>query len=140
MSGTFNDDAVVFVYNKMIIDKSKTINLVKYPISSISKTIDTLFWWNNTDIDRTKINKDLMINFACLSDTDFVNSYLEIAQQRKMDTQTYVDFLTETYKIIKKNNKLPDNDRWIVNYVSKKTDWDDNVNMPIKKWCKWLLI
>ena len=133
------NDAVTFVYNKMLvinIDSGK----MNYPNFRVSNLIYKLLWWDNPLIDQQKINKDIIIQFACLSESDFLNSYIDIAQQRIMDTHDYIEFLTETYKIIKKNNKLPDADKWIIKYVSKKTDWEANSNIPIKQWCKWLII
>jgi hypothetical protein len=131
-------DAVTFIYNKMIITDPKTSIIINYPISRVSKLVDILLWWNNPEIEQIKIPRDLIINFACLSDSDFINSYLEVAQNRKMDMPTYLEFLTETYWIIQQTNKIPNNYEWICGYVHKKPDWENNLKMPIKKWCKWL--
>jgi hypothetical protein len=125
------NDAVVFVYNKML-SKPKY-----YPIARISKSIYTLFWWDNPSIDRQSISRDLI---AGLSRYEFISTYLEIAQQRQMDTQTYIEFLTETYKILKKNGEMPDSNEWTIRYVAKRPEWDESLKLPIKKWCKWLLI
>jgi len=127
-------DAVTFIYNKLIISDPKT-STINYPISHVSQLVDTLLWWNNLEIEQIHIPRDMIINFACLSD---INSFLEIAHNRKMDMPTYLEFLTETYKIIQKTNKIPNNDEWICGYVHKKPDWENNLKMPIKKWCKWL--
>ena len=131
------NDASIFIYNKLKIDKS-TLK-TNYRISHISKLVNTLFWWDNMNIDQNAIRHETVINFACLSGIDFLNSYMEIAQQRPMDTQTYIEFLNETYKLIKRSVNT-DNVTWMNEYINKRSKWDEHVNMPIKKWCKWLFI
>ena len=138
-NGNLND-AVIFLYNKLIIDNSKVTNISEYPISKISKVVDTILWWHNPNIRQLAIPQSTIINFACLFRIDCLISYLEIAQQREMSAIEYSEFLAETYNIMKKQPVLPENDVWIVNYGYKRNKWDDNVYMPIKKWCKWLLI
>jgi hypothetical protein len=134
------NDAVIFLYNKLIIDNSKVTNISEYPISKISKLVDTILWWHNPNITQLEIPQSTIINFACLFQIDCLISYLEIAQQREMTGIEYSEFLAETYNIIKKQPALPDNKIWIANYGYKRNKWDENVSMPIKKWCKWLLI
>ena len=137
--GVCYNDAAAFIYNKLTIDFSKSTPNVNYRISQVSKLVDTLFWWDNMNIDQSAIRREIVINFACLSRVDFLNSYLEIAHQRQMDTQPYIEFLNETYKLIKKHSDI-DNNRWMNEYVTKRSKWDECANLPIKKWCKWLLI
>jgi hypothetical protein len=142
-SGVDYSDASAFIYNKLTInDFSKSTPIVNYTISNVSKLVDTLFWWDNLNIDQSVIRRETVMNFACLSGVDFLNSYIEIAQHRDMDTQTYIEFLNETYKLIKKRNDLltVDNETWMHEYIAKRSKWDEHVNMPIKKWCKWLFI
>ena len=134
------NDAAVFIYNKLIVDASTMTNIIEYPISKISKVVDTILWWDNPNINRIYIAQDTVVNFACLFRIDCLISYLEIAQQRDMNADEYAEFLAETYNIIKKQQTLPDNDTWIANYGYKRNKWDENVSMPIKKWCKWLLL
>lgn len=134
------NDAAIFIYNKLIIDTSTVTNIVEIPIYKISKVVDTILWWNNPNIVQIAIPENTVINFACLFRIECLISYLEIAQQREMNAIEYAEFLAETYNIIKKQPTLPDNDTWIANYGYKRHKWDDNVSMPIKKWCKWLLL
>lgn len=134
------NDAVIFLYNKMIIDTSIVTNISEYPISKISKVVETILWWQNPQIDQNMISSDVIINFACLFRIDCLISYLEVAQLREMNMVEYSEFLVETYHIIRKQPALPDNRTWIANYVYKRSRWDENLKMPIKKWCKWLLI
>ena len=134
-AGVDYNDAITFVYNKLTVTKSPTM-MVNYKIAQVSKLVDTIFWWDNLNIDQTAIMRYTMINFACLSGIDFLNSYMEIAQQRPMDTNNYIEFLSETYKLIKKRG----DSKWMNDYIMKRSKWDEHVNMPIKKWCKWLLI
>lgn len=134
------NDAVIFLYNKLIIDNSKVTNISEYPISKISKLVDTILWWNNPNITQLAIPENTIINFACLFRIDCLISYLEIAQQREMNAIEYAEFLSETYNIIKKQPTLPEKNIWISNYGYKRNKWDENLRMPIKKWCKWLLI
>ena len=138
--GADYNDAAIFIYNKLTITKSPANTNCR--ISTISKLVDTLLWWDNMNIDQSLIRREMLINYACLSRIDFINSYLEIAQQRKMDSQTYIEFLNETYKLIKKHGDAMniDNDKWTNNYISKRSKWQEFLNVPIKKWCKWLLI
>ena len=131
------NDASMFIYNKLTIDFSKSTPNLNYKIASVSKLVDTLFWWDNLNVDQSAIRRETVINFACLSGIDFLNSYLEIAQQRQMDTQTYIEFLSETYKLIKRSVNT-DNATWMNEYITKRIKWDEHVNLPIKKWCKWL--
>jgi hypothetical protein len=133
------NDASMFIYNKMTIDFSKSTPIANYKISSVSKLVDTLFWWDNMNIDQKSIKRETVINFACLSGIDFLNSYLEIAHNREMDTPTYIEFLNETYKLIKKH-VTTDNSTWMSEYITKRSQWDERINMPIKKWCKWLFV
>lgn len=140
--GVDYNDAATFIYNKLAIDFSKSTPKLNYRISQVSKLVDTLFWWDNMNIDQNTIRRESVINFACLSRLDFLNSYLEIAQQRSMDTQTYIEFLNETYKLIKKRSDIIDRDNaeWMNEYIAKRSKWGEYENLPIKKWCKWLLI
>lgn len=140
--GVDYNDAATFIYNKLAIDFSKSTPKLNYRISQVSKLVDTLFWWDNMNIDQNTIRRDIVINFACLSRLDFLNSYLEIAQQRSMETQTYIEFLNETYKLIKKRSDIIDRDNaeWMNEYIAKRGKWGEYENLPIKKWCKWLLI
>lgn len=133
------NDASMFIYNKLTIDLSKSTPTVNHKIAPVSKLVDTLFWWDNMNIDQNAIRRETVINFACLSGIDFLNSYLEIAHNREMDTQTYIEFLNETYKLIKKH-VIADNSTWMNEYITKRSQWDEHVNMPIKKWCKWLFV
>ena len=133
------NDASIFIYNKLTIDFSKLTPNINYKISPVSKLVDTLLWWDNMNIDQNAIRRETVMNFACLYQLDFLNSYLEIAQQRQMDTQTYIEFLNETYKLIKRSDTLL-NTTWMNDYITKRSKWDEHVDMPIKKWCKWLFI
>ncbi len=134
------NDAVIFIYNKLIIDNSKVTNISEYPISKISKLVDTILWWQNPKITQLDIPQSTIMNFAYLFRIDCLIYYLEIAQQREMSAIEYSEFLSETYNIIKKQPALPDNNIWIANYGYKRNKWDENASMPIKKWCKWLLL
>ena len=134
------DETSIFLYNKLILDTSIITRGIDYPISRISKLVYIILWLDNPNINQLDIPYDVIINFACLFKIECLVTYFEVAQGREMNATEYSVFLTETYKIIKTNEDLPDNDTLIINYGYKRNKWDEHKTMPIKKWCKWLLL
>lgn len=146
-------DAILFIYNKSIINYSSNKNINTSSLSSdfefekintkISKFINILLWWNNTTICRHFILKEFSIkyinNFLLSIENEkiFENIilYLEIAQKKDMTSDQYSEFLKETYNRIKKQNFI----HWNEYVIFKIKDYDENLNSPIIDWVKWLI-
>ncbi len=71
-------------------------------------------------------------------DYDAIMYCLEIAQFRKMNEDEYALFLSEIYIILKKYKKGPYDD-FEIQRIYKIRDFNVNVNLPMKHWCKWLI-
>ena len=146
-------DAIIFIYNKSIINYSNNKNITTSSLSSdfefekintkISKFINILLWWNNTHVCRHYILKEYSIKYinhfllSTENEKIFENIilYLEIAQKKDMTSDQYSEFLKETYNRIKKQNFI----HWNEYVIFKIKDYDENLNSPMIDWVKWLI-
>jgi hypothetical protein len=125
-------DAIQFLYNKTISqltpnDKPKTND--KY--DRVSKLIDIILWSGGM---RCNIKKKTIMN--CFKvDYDTLLYCLEITQLRQMDNTEYEAFLYEIYLILKKRIC----DDIYIQKIYKIRDLNDNLKLPMKQWCKWLV-
>lgn len=147
-------DAILFIYNKSIIDyNNKNIGSATTSTSihlgfenqniKISKFINVLLWWNNSTIGRYSILKEFSIKYinhfllSTENEKIFENIilYLEIAQNKMMTTEEYSEFLKESYLRIKKQTFID----WNENVIFKIKDYQENLDKPIIDWVKWLI-
>jgi hypothetical protein len=63
---------------------------------------------------------------------------LEIAQLRKMNEDEYALFLSEIFTTLKKYKRRNDED-FEIQKIYKIRDFNDNIKLPMKQWCKWLI-
>ena len=145
-------DAILFIYNKSIINYSNNKMMNALPLSSnfefekintkISKFINILLWWNNTTICRHFILKEFSIKYinhfllSTENENVFENIllYLEIAQKKDMNSDEYSEFLKESYNRIKIQNFI----HWNEYVIFKIKDFDENLNKSMIEWIKWL--
>ena len=120
-------DAILFVYSKTISDFT-VVNNAKITDDTTIKTMETILWFENVNVNRTQITKRLIVE---LLRHDDISKYIDIAHKRDMTNDEYVVFLDETTALFKRS-KWNDVSLYILQH------WDKHVNMKIKPWCKWL--
>ena len=130
-------DAIQFLYTKTIshITPNNTKRLDDY--AKVSKLVELILWFDNRNVSQYDIQKKTILN--CFQvDCDMLTYCLEIAQMRKMNKDEYALFLSDMCVILKKHKKQTDDD-YEIQKVYKIRDFDDNINLPMKQWCKWLI-
>ena len=131
-------DAIQFLYNKTISHIIPNTNFkFSDEYAKVSKLTEVILWFENSDISQSSIQKKTIINFFQL-DYDVITYCLEIAQLRKMNDTEYTSFLPEIYTTLKKYKKRTDDD-FEIQKVYKIRDLNENVELPMKQWCKWLI-
>lgn len=127
-------DAIQFLYSKTISQMSP--NTTPENLAIISKLTELILWFDNKQIDQTQMTQKTMMNLLQF-DSDMLLYYLETAQLRTMSDAEYKAFLSDTSSLLKKNAKA--NVDWNMQRVYKMRDLNDNINMPIQQWGKWII-
>ena len=131
-------DAIQFLYNKTISHITPNTNFkFSDEYAKVSRLTELILWSNKSDIYKSDIQKKTVMN-CFLLDYDVIVYCLEITQLRKMNETEYASFLSDIYQVLKKYKKRTDND-YEIQKVYKIRDLNDNVNLPVKQWCKWLI-
>ncbi len=123
-------DAIQFLYGKTITDLTPIKTSDKY--ARVSKLVDAILWCGGM---RTNIKKKIIMN-CFLVDYDTVLYYIELTQLLYMDNSDYEKFLSEMCLVLKKYKCSDLNSQKIY----KLRDLDKNMNLPMKQWCKWLIM
>jgi len=125
-------DAIQFLYSKTISQLTPILNVGpsdKY--AKVSKLVDLILWTGGM---RSTIKKKTIMN--CFQvDYDTVIYCLEITRLRNMDDVEYETFLSQMYVTLKKRS-CQDLE---IQKIYKIRDLNDNLNLPISQWCKWLV-
>jgi hypothetical protein len=148
--GLNHTDAILFIYNKALIHyasdnrnvvaNSSVVNIM----SSVSKLVETILWWDNENINKCKINIDVIVNLCNLSiklTDDIICTIIEYGQRRDMDNDEYAEFLTCILKLCKdeiKQGTIKTSHQLIIDSVFNISDVEDIPNLSIKKWCKYI--
>jgi hypothetical protein len=132
-------DAIQFLYNKTISHITPNANFeLSDEYAKVSRLTELIIWSNNSDIYKSNIQKKTILNCFNL-DYDAIKYCLEVAKLRKMNENEYTSFLSEIYVLLKKYKKNDDDD-FELRKVYKFADFNVNINLPIKQWCKWLIV
>ena len=129
-----HSDAIQFLYSKTISQMSP--NSAPDNLAIVSKLIELILWFDNEHIEQTKITQKILINLLQF-DSDMLLYFLETAQLRTMSDTEYKTFLLDTCTLLKKNTKM--NVDWNIQRVYKIRDLNDNINIPIQQWGKWII-
>jgi hypothetical protein len=105
-------------------------------LAIISKLTELILWFDNEDIDQTNMTQKMLTNLLKF-DSDMLLYFLETAQLRTMSDTEYKTFLLDTCTLLKKNTNT--NLDWNMQRVYKMRDLNDNINMPIQQWGKWII-
>lgn len=143
-------DAILFIYNKALIHySSDNRNVVANPsvvniMASVSKLVETILWWDNENINKCKINIEVIINLCNLTiklNDDVICTIIEYGQRRNMDNDEYAEFLTCILKLCKEDIKqgtIKTSYQLTIDSVFNKSYVEDVTKLPIKKWCKYI--
>jgi hypothetical protein len=104
-------------------------------LAIVSKLTELILWFDNTHIDQTKMTQKTLMSLLQF-DSDMLLYYLETSQLRTMSDAEYKVFLSDTCSLLKKNTNQ--NVDWNMQRIYKMRDLNDNINMPIQQWGKWL--
>jgi hypothetical protein len=126
-------DAIKFLYSKTISQMSP--NSTPDNLAIVSKLTELILWFDNTHIDQTKMTQKTLMSLLQF-DSDMLLYYLETSQLRTMSDAEYKVFLSDTCSLLKKNTNQ--NVDWNMQRIYKMRDLNDNINMPIQQWGKWL--
>ena len=125
-------DAIQFLYSKTISQLTPISNVDpsdKY--AKVSKLVDLILWTGGM---RSTIKKKTIMN--CFQvDYDTVLYCLEITRLRNMNDIEYETFLSQMYVTLKKHSCRD----LEVQKIYKIRDLNENMSLPIKQWCKWLV-
>ena len=128
-------DAIQFLYSKTISQMSPNSTPLDN-LAIISKLTELILWFDNEDIDQTNMTQKMLTNLLKF-DSDMLLYFLETAQLRTMSDTEYKTFLLDTCTLLKKNTNT--NLDWNMQRVYKMRDLNDNINMPIQQWGKWII-
>lgn len=125
-------DAIQFLYSKTIFQVTPVMNISPSDqYAKISKLVELSIW---TGSMRLNLKKKTIMN--CFQvDYESVLYCLEITRLRNMDDLEYEAFLSQMYITLKKHT-CRDID---IQKIYKIRDLKDNLNLPIRQWCKWLV-
>lgn len=129
-----HSDAIQFLYSKTISQMSP--NSTPNNLAIVSKLIELILWFDNERIEQTNIAQKTIMNLLQF-DSDMLFYFLETAQLRAMSDTEYKTFLLDTCALFKKNTRT--NVDWNMQRVYKMRDLNDNINMPIQQWAKWII-
>jgi hypothetical protein len=121
-------DAVQFVYSKTVTHLTPIKSSDKY--ARVSRLTEAILWCGGM---RPDISKKTILN-CFQADYETILYCLEMAQLRPMDNSEYEEFLSI---IIKKRDPIENPE---LQKIHKLRDLDANLKLPIKQWCKWLLM
>ena len=105
-------------------------------LAIVSKLTELILWFDNKHIDQTKMTQKTLMSLLHF-DSDMLLYYLETSQLRTMSDAEYKTFLSDTCGLLKKNTNQ--NVDWNMQRIYKMRDLNDNINMPIQQWGKWLV-
>lgn len=131
-------DAIQFLYNKTISHIIPNTNFkFSNEYAKVSRLTELILWFGNSNISQSSIQKITIMNCFHL-DYDAIIYCLEIAQLRKMNEDEYALFLSEIFTTLKKYKRRNDED-FEIQKIYKIRDFNDNIKLPMKQWCKWLI-
>jgi hypothetical protein len=129
-----HSDAIQFLYSKTISQMSP--DSTPNNLAIVSKLTELILWFDNQSIDQTKISQKTLMSLLKF-DGDMLFYFLETAQLRTMSDTEYTTFLSDACTLLKKNTKA--NVDWNMQRIYKMRDLNDNINMPIQHWAKWII-
>jgi hypothetical protein len=125
-------DAIQFLYSKTIFQVTPVVNVTTSDqYAKVSKLVELCIWTGGM---RLNIKKKAIMN--CFQvDYESVLYCLEITRLRNIDDPEYEAFLSQMCITLKKHT-CRDID---IQKIYKIRDLQDNLNLPIRQWCKWLV-
>jgi len=125
-------DAIQFLYSKTIFQVTPVVNVTTSDqYAKVSKLVELCIWTGGMRLNLKK--KTIMNCFQV--DYESVLYCLEITRLRNMGDPEYEAFLSQMCITLKKHT-CRDID---IQKIYKIRDLQDNLNLPIRQWCKWLV-